>query len=111
MSLAARLNKRIAIQRRGGSRDAAGQAIPGDWVNVIIDGDGKCWAEVKDISGKEFVSATAEQASVTTRITIRHRPHLSSELRVVHGTDVYDVLAVLGQDGRTLQLMCTRGLT
>lgn len=110
MSLAARLNKRIIIQQRGGGRDAAGQAIPEDWVNVIAGGDGKCWAEIKDISGKEFVSATAERSTVTTRITIRHRPDMSSVLRVLHGADVYDVLAVLGQDGRTLQLMATRGL-
>jgi len=109
MSLASRLNKRVTIQRRSVGKDAAGQPIEG-WENVISDGDGKCWAEIKDISGKEFVSATAEQASVTTRITIRHRPGLSSALRVGHGADLYDVLAVLGQDGRTLQLMCTRGL-
>jgi len=109
MSLAARLNKRVTIQQRAAGQDAAGQPTEG-WANVIVDGDGKCWAEIKDISGKEFISATAEQASVTTRITIRYRPNLSSALRVLHGIDVYDVLAVLGQDGRTLQLMSTRGL-
>ena len=78
---------------------------------MVAEGDGKCWAEIKDVSGKEFISGSAEQSSVTTRIIIRHRPDLSSTLRVLHGTDVYDVLAVLGQDGRTLQLMCTRGLS
>jgi len=111
VSLATRLNKRITIQRRGPGRDAAGQPIPADWANVDTAGDGKCWAEIKDINGKEFVSATAEQSEVTTRITIRHRPDLSSALRVLHGIDVYNVLAVLGQDGRTLQLMCTRVAT
>lgn len=107
MSLAARLNKRITLQQRSIVKDAAGQEI-NDWSNVDAYGDGKCWAEIKDISGKEFVSGTAEQSPVTTRITIRYRPSLSSALRVLYGSDVYDVLAVLGQDGRTLQLMCTR---
>lgn len=109
MSLATRLNKRVTIQRQGAGRDAAGQPSPAGWENVFTDDDGKCWAEIKDISGREFVSAGAEQSWVTTRITIRYRPNLSSALRVLHGSDVYDVRAVLGQDGRTLQLMCTRG--
>lgn len=109
MSLAARLNKRVTIQQLAAGKDAAGQPVEG-WANVVADGDGKCWAEIKDISGKEFISGTAEQASVTTRITIRYQPSLSSALRVLDGADVYDVLAVLGQDGRTVQLMCTRGL-
>lgn len=108
MSLASRLNKRIVIQRQSTAQDAAGQPID-TWTNVIADGDGKCWAEVKDISGREFVSGGAEQSSVTTRITIRYRPGISPALRVLHGADVYNVVAVLGQDGRTLQLMCTRG--
>lgn len=109
MSFASRLNKRITLQQQGAGRDAAGQPIPAGWENLFTDGDGKCWAEIKDISGKEFISATAEQSAVTTRITIRYRPGLTSALRVLFGTDVYDVRAVLGQDGRTLQLMCTRG--
>jgi SPP1 family predicted phage head-tail adaptor len=108
MSLATRLNKRVALQQRSIVKDAAGQES-NDWSNVDAHSDGKCWAEIKDISGKEFISATAEQSMVTTRITIRYRPGLSSAQRVLHGSDVYDVLAVLGQDGRTLQLMCTRG--
>jgi SPP1 family predicted phage head-tail adaptor len=109
MSLAARLNNRITIQQQGVEQDATGQVID-NWANLIPDGDGKCWAEVKDISGKEFISGTAEQSSVTTRITIRYRPDVSNMMRVLHGTDVYDVVAVLRQDGRTLQLMCAKGV-
>ena len=108
MSLSARLSKRITIQKAVDGRDAAGQPIV-DWVNVITDGDGKCWAEIKDISGKEYISSDAEQASVTTRITIRHRPGLPLKLRVLYGADVYKVAATLGQTGRDLLLMCSRG--
>lgn len=108
MSLAARLNKRITIQLQGTEQDATGQVID-EWKNVITEGDGNCWAEIKDISGREFIAGTAEQSSITTRITIRHRPDISNLMRVLHGVELYEVIAVLGQDGRTLQLMCTRG--
>ena len=108
MSLSARLSKRIIIQVLGDGQDAIGQPIEA-WSNLIADGDGKCWAEIKDISGKEFIAADAENAKVTTRITIRYRAGITAEMRVLHGVDVYNVLAVLGQENRTLLLMCERG--
>lgn len=108
MSLSARLNKRVTIQALGGGQDAIGQPIE-DWANLIADGDGKCWAEVKDVSGKEFIAADAENSAVTTRITIRYRAGITAAMRVLNGADVYKVLAVLGQENRTLLLMCERG--
>lgn len=109
MSLSDRLKKRVTIQRREVGQDEAGQEFD-DWVNVRADGDGMVAAEVKDISGKEFIASTAEQATVTTRITIRYRPGIESSMRVLHGSDIYNILAVLGQDNRTLLLMCERGI-
>lgn len=109
MSLGARLNKRITLQVLAGGRDEAGQPLPADWTNVIASGDGKLWAEVRDVSGREFVAAGATQNQVLTTITIRYRSGVAAKMRVLHGTDVYSIEAVLGQDQRTLALMCSRG--
>ncbi|OFJ47663.1 hypothetical protein BA896_000200 [Janthinobacterium lividum] len=109
MSLGARLNKRITLQVLAGGRDEAGQPLPADWTNVIADGDGKLWAEVRDVSGREFVAAGATQNKVLTTITIRYRADVAAKMRVLHGTDAYSIEAVLGQDQRTLALMCSRG--
>ena len=109
MSLAARLNKRVTIQALVEVQDSIGQPLPADWIDIITDGDGKCWAEVKDVSGKEFIAADAENSKVTTRITIRHRADVTAEMRVLHGENIYNVLAALGQADRTLLLMCERG--
>lgn len=110
MSLGARLNKRIAIQERLAGRDDAGQPTD-NWTDVVTDSaDRKCWAEIKDISGREFISADATQATVTTRVTIRHRDGIAASMRVLYGADTYMVAAVLGQDDRTLLLMCSRGI-
>jgi SPP1 family predicted phage head-tail adaptor len=108
MSLSTRLNKRILLQKMSGGRDGAGQQLPEAWANVIAAGDGKIWAEIRDVSGREFVAAGATQNTVLTAITIRHRPGIEASMRVIHGADIYNVEAVLGQDGRQLQLMCSR---
>ncbi|OHV97051.1 hypothetical protein AKG95_07035 [Janthinobacterium lividum] len=109
MSLGARLNKRITLQVLAAGQDEAGQPLPADWMNVIASGDGKLWAEVRDVSGREFVSAGATQNQVLTTITIRYRVGVLPKMRALHGTDVYRIEAVLGQDQRTLTLMCSRG--
>ncbi|MGK5028501.1 phage head closure protein [Janthinobacterium sp. MDT1-19] len=109
MSLGARLNKRITLQVMGSTQDAAGQPVAADWANFIADGDGKLWAEVRDVSGREFVAAGATQNQVLTTITIRYRAGVLPKMRALHGADVYRIEAVLGQDLRTLALMCSRG--
>lgn len=103
MSLSARLNQRVTIQSIHAGQDAAGQPTTA-WEDVAT-----VWAEIKDISGSEFITADATQATVTTRISIRHRPGILPTMRVLHGADVYKLAAVLGQDNRSLVLMCSRG--
>ncbi len=109
MSLATTLDKRVTLQAPPSGRDDTGAALPG-WTNVITDGDGKLWAGIADLTGREFIAAGAEQAAVQTKITIRYRTGVTAAMRVLHGADVYRIEAVLGQAGRTLLLMCSRGV-
>lgn len=110
MSLGARLNKRVTLQVLTAGQDEAGQPLPADWTNVIASGDGKLWAEVRDVSGREFAAAGATQNQVVSTITIRHREGIAAKMRVLHGNLIYNIEAVLGQDGRTLALMCSKGI-
>lgn len=109
MNLALRLDKRVLIQVHGAGRDAAGQPLPAAWVNLLADGDGKVWAGIRDISGREFAAAGATQNQVLSTITIRYRAGIEAKMRILHGSLVYNIEAVLGQDGRTLALMCSKG--
>lgn len=111
MSLAARLGwDRITLQVLAAGQDEAGQPID-VWTNFVTDTpDGTIGAEVLDVSGREFVAAGATQNEVLTTITIRFRPGVLASMRVLHGTNVYSIKAVLGQDRRTLALMCSRGM-
>lgn len=109
MNLALRLDKRVLIQVHAAGQDAAGQPLPTGWVNLMADGDGKVWAGIRDISGREFAAAGATQNQVVSTITIRYRTGIEAKMRVLHGGLAYNIEAVLGQDGRTLALMCSKG--
>lgn len=99
---AGRLNRRCTLQQPGTTTDELGQPIPG-WTDVAT-----VWASIVDVSGREYVAAGGLQNSAQTKITIRYRAGIVPSMRVVHGSDAYSVEAVLGQDGRSLLLMCSR---
>lgn len=109
MSLSITLNKRVTLQQLTTTQDAAGQPGADGWVNVIAEGDGKIWAGIRDISGRDFVAAGGAQNSVSTVITIRFRSGVRAAMRVLYGDDIYKIEAVLGADNRRLQLACSRG--
>ena len=103
MSFAVRLNKRIRIQAPATGQDEYGEPLAG-WVDVA-----QVWAEVMDLTGRQYVAAGATQNTVQTTVAIRYRAGIDAGMRVLHGADVYDIEAVLGQDRRELKLMCKRG--
>ncbi len=96
------MNERVTIQRRADVQDANGEMVPG-WADVAT-----LWASVVDITGREYISANSQSNSVQTKITIRHMEGISPTMRVIHGTNLYDIQAVLGQARISLTLMCTR---
>ena len=102
MSLAQRLNKRVTIQQQSTAQDEIGQPDV-SWADVLT-----VWAEVKDVSGREYMAAGAVQDAVQTKITIRHLSGVVASMRAVCGPDTYNIEAILGQDNRTLLLMCKR---
>lgn len=107
-ALAIQMTQRITLQAPATGQDENGGPLTG-WTNVVADGDGKIWASIIDISGREFVAAAAVQTSAQTKITIRYRAGIHAAMRVLHGAVPYNIEAVLGQDKRTLLLMCVRG--
>lgn len=99
-----KLDKRITLQKLADGEDAYGQPAQ-IWTDVI-----RIWASIEDISGRQYFAAQAAQNPVETKITVRYRPGIAASMRAVHGSDVYDVHAVLGQGREVLELMCARGV-
>ena len=89
MISAADLNQRINIEQRTGSQDELGQPIE-SWVLVAA-----VWASVKHQSGLSAIKGDADVSTVKASIRIRYLALLNAGMRVSHGSDIYDIKAVL----------------
>ncbi len=101
---AGEFDQRITIQQPATGQDAYGQPNTG-WVDVIA-----IWAKKMDLTGREYLAAASTQHEVTTKIIIRYRAGITAAMRVVHGSDLYNIAAVLTQDKVVCTLMCMRGV-
>jgi SPP1 family predicted phage head-tail adaptor len=104
------LDKRVTLQQHGTTQDNTGAEIPG-WTNVITTGDGKVWAQKRDMSGRQYIAAKAERNSVITEWKIRRRNGIEAKMRLLEGGDIYDIEAVLADGKDWLVLMCVKGLS
>lgn len=96
------LEDEITIQSLGQGQDAFGQPIE-SWTTFAT-----VPAEIRDVSGREYLAAQATQNTVQTVITIRVLNGVKPSMRVIHGDDVYSVEAVLRRKKDALMLMCSR---
>lgn len=70
-------------------QDSAGQPLT-TWVKVA-----DVWADIRHKSGLETIKADAETSIVKASIRIRYRTGIDAGMRVLHGSRVYDIKAVL----------------
>ena len=95
------MRQRIALQAKTITKS---EGIPlENWTTVAT-----VWAAVSDISGKEYFQAGALQSEVTTRIKIRYRTGITTSMRVLYGSRVFQILSVIDKDERhrVIELMC-----
>lgn len=96
------LRHRITLQTRTQAVDAYGGPLPDGWEDYVT-----VWAFVESMTGKEFFASSQMQTTVTRRIRMRYREDIEPEMRVKHGKDVFNIIAVLpANNKRELVLMC-----
>ena len=72
------------------------------WENVAT-----VWASLEAMSGREFFASQQVQSEVTHKVTIRFRPGVAADMRIVHGGRVFGIVAPLPDNrGTRLVLMC-----
>jgi SPP1 family predicted phage head-tail adaptor len=86
---AGQLRHRVTIEDLSVTQDNIG-IITESWQEVAT-----VWAEIRPMSGREFIAANAIQAGVTTKITIRHMDGINAKMRVRHKDTLYNIKAVL----------------
>ena len=98
---AGELRHRITIRKRGGGKDAFGQPLPNDWVDVA-----SVWANIRHLNGSESIRAGAITSIVNASIRIRHRKDVTAAMRAVYAGENYEIQAVLpGGDGVHVDLV------
>lgn len=99
------LRHRVTLQQLTGSQDAIGQPVP-TWVDVAT-----VWADVRYLNGIETLKAGAEVAIARASIRIRWRAGVTAAMRVLHGSVVFAIQAVLpdASGNEYLDLACETG--
>lgn len=93
------LRHRVEIQEANETQDNSGFPVP-SWPAVFTN----VKAFVEPLSGTELFEARQLHAEVTHRITARYLAGITPKHRIQWGTRVFDILAVLNLEERSLLL-------
>lgn len=83
------LNRRIVVQQLAAGVDAIGQPVQ-TWTTF-----GTVWANIRNQTGAEAIRSGSETSTVKASIRIRKRAGIDAGMRVLHGSKVYEIKAVL----------------
>jgi SPP1 family predicted phage head-tail adaptor len=106
--IAPRLRHRVDIQNFASVQNSNTGAVTDTWTDLFEEVP----AEIMPMSGREFLAAQSIQAGVNTKIVIRWIDGVEPRMRVVHGSTIYNIKAVLPDPTlrRHLTLMCEAGV-
>lgn len=65
-------------------------------------------ASINPISGKLLISAEAVKSEITHQVHCRYLPNITNGMRIMFGTRVFDIVAVINfqEMNKELQIMC-----
>lgn len=101
-----RLRHRVRIEVKTDERDEHGQPLGWQAVTTVP-------ADIRSVTGREFISGSAERSSVTTKIFMRYRDDIrATTTRLIEQNNrgdgrVFTVTAPLpGRDRRNIEVLC-----
>lgn len=99
---AGRLRHRVKLQRYDRVSDGMG-GYEEQWVDVAT-----VWASVEPLQGRERFEAQQVQATTSHRVRMRYRSDVKPEMRVLFGSRILHIQAVVDpqERHRELQLLC-----
>ena len=93
-----RMDRRISFLQRIITDGTSNEDYTGGWEKV--DSVPDVWAFKQDLRGKEVVIADRVQFMYLTNWTIRYRSDLKASMRLVFGTQVYEIITIAEGEGR-----------
>jgi len=66
------------------------------------------WGSIEPLKGKEFFESAKENAELTHRIRIRYTAGITTKMRVIWNSKVFEIMAVIDKDEKDTEyeLMC-----
>jgi SPP1 family predicted phage head-tail adaptor len=95
------LRSKVTIQNKTESRAADGQVLY-DWTTYAT-----AWASISTLSGSELLRAQQIQAKSSHLISCRYLAGVTAQMRVVYGTEKYNIVAVNNVEHRNVELRLT----
>ena len=94
------LNKRVTIESATETRDSFGEP------DKIWSTFATRWASIQYEEGREFFAAGADRTERPALIRMRHTSGITEKMRVVHGSTVFQILAVenVGERGEETRI-------
>ena len=104
---AGKLRNRITLQQRTLATDSYGQPIE-SWADLVT-----VWAEVRSLSGRESMIASAMQGVTNYEINIRYRTGITQDMRIRYKTKYLDIQSIVTDFDlkKKITLFCTEGLS
>ena len=96
------LRDRVTIQQLAAGQDTIGQPV-NTWSAVAA-----VWADIRHPRGLEAITGGAETSTAMASIRIRYRNDLTAAMRVLSGSAVYQIKAVLPEKRLYVDLVCER---
>lgn len=93
-----RLSERITIQQKSVTRDTVGAEVI-TWSTVAT-----VWAAVEPLRGREFVAIRQTTTDITTRFLIRYRSGITAAMRILLGSQAYNIVEVINPRMRNVEL-------
>jgi len=62
------------------------------------------WASVEPLTGREYLSAQRVSSETSGRIRMRYRPGVLSTMRVLFGSQTYQILSVINPEELNVEL-------
>ncbi len=93
---AGRLRHRVSVQSAVQTRTADG-AVTQTWST-----DRTAWAAIEPLTGREFFAEQQTQADVSHRILLRYKSGLTPRQRIVEGSRVFHIEAVINRNERNI---------
>jgi SPP1 family predicted phage head-tail adaptor len=93
-----KMRHRVTIQEPIESKGEMGGTTK-QWVEFHT-----CWADVRELSGRERILDGQLQSDITARAFIRYTANINSSMRLVHGEKVYQIESAINKDGKNAML-------